>query len=484
MGLLSFLGIGKKTAPQAATIPQNGYEGAATFSRDRSTLWVSSPEQTINPPAPTRNTMLATTRYLVNNFPLCERILSVSEQYAIGGGIIANAATSDNDFNERATAAFDKWASSPFCSSNNQATLYQMQRLIVRELLQAGECFIVLIKTQQGYPQIMLASSEQVRHSGEQSDSSVDGLYVDAFGKVTAYNIFLGETHIVVPASDVIHLLRQRHIGQLRGISPFAASLNSARDIKDIIQLTKKAVKTHSGLAVAVTRKSAQAGNGMYGELAPVVNSAGTSTQGVEQAFAGANVILAEGENVELLSSDRPSENLTNFVELLTRDVCLNLSIPFEFVYSAEKLTGTAVRFALADFSFYCQNIQTLLCDGFLQRLYSWVIASFIKDGRLAPPVNAEPWAVSWGLPISITVDQGRVTNAEISLLQNSLLTYDSFWSARGKNYKDELRQRAKEEQFLNELAAEMNIDVNRLRTLAAGSPSIVDDKEEAAKAA
>lgn len=114
-----------------------------------------------------------------------------------------------------------------------------------------------------------------------------------------------------------------------------------------------------------------------------------------------------------------------------------------------------------------------------MARLYGWVIASFIKSGKLAPPKGDEPYAVSWGLPISITVDQSRVSNTEIALLQNSLLTYDQFYSARGKNFKEELRQRAKEEQYLNELAAEMNLDINRLRTLAAGAPSIVEEEEE-----
>jgi len=146
---------------------------------------------------------------------------------------------------------------------------------------------------------------------------------------------------------------------------------------------------------------------------------------------------------------------------------------------NSEKLTGTAIRFVLNDAAFAFRDIQDRIIDGGLTRIYSWVIASFIKDGKLPSPVNDLPWPVSFTRPLSITVDQTRVSSAEIQLLQNSLLTYADFWNARGKDWREELRQHAKEEQFLDELSKETGVSVNRLRALPAGSASIQEPAPE-----
>ena len=492
-----FQGLVGKNKNQAA-IAVGGFEAAA-YTRDRSFIYTYDDNALATQDTYSRQELTRITRYLVNNYPLFERILSVSEIYGVGSGIVANAATLDPVFNQKATDAFDKWASSAFCSVNNQYNLYEMQKLIVRELLVAGEVFIVLVKSPDtNYPQLMLVNTENVRHSGDATDDSVNGLYVNAYGKVTAYNIFTGTNFQKVDASNVIHLMRHKQIGQLRGITAFAASLNAARDHKDCIVLEKKAIKVHSSLAAVIKKESASAGAaGAFGAVVPNPVIAPNTTpalpavnKGLERAFAGAVVYTGKDEDIKLISSQRSSDGFIKFLELLIRDVCLNLSLPYEFLVNADKLTSGGIRFAIADASFYFGNLQTILIDGFLNRLYSWVVASMIKDGKLEAPANDElPWHVSFTKPISVTIDQNRLSNTEIALLQNSLLTFEAYYSARGKNWQQELAQRAKEEAYLNELSKETGIDINRLRTLAAGSASITpvqipDSAEEDCKAA
>jgi len=264
---------------------------------------------------------------------LVERVLTAIECYGVGAGLIANASTTDSDFNHQASQAFDKWGNSVFCSANNQYTLYEQQKLIARELILAGEIFIVLVKAATGYPQLTLVSSENVRHSGDKKDDSIDGLYVDDYGKVTAYNIFSGKTYQKVDAGNVIHLLRHKNIGQLRGIGSFAASLNSMRDHKDCMLLEKKAVKVHSSLALVVEKTGGEATNGgIAGELMGAnVSVTGKPNVGLERAFGGAVTYLEKGEKVTPISSDRSTSGFQAFLELLVRDVCLNISIPYEF---------------------------------------------------------------------------------------------------------------------------------------------------------
>lgn len=460
-----------------AQVAVGGFEAAA-FSRDRSVIYHGNEGNYAQQDTYGRQELVSLTRYLVNNYPLFERILTVAEIYGVGNGIIANATTSDDAFNTLNTEVFDTWACSPFCSSNQQYNFYEMQKLIVRELLIAGEVFILLVKSGSGYPQLMLVNSESVRHTGKPGDDSINGLYVDDFGKVTAYNVFTGNGFQKVDASNVIHLMRHKQIGQLRGVSAFAASLNAARDHKDCLILEKKAIKVHAALAAVVQRKEGSGNtSGAFGNIAPQAAPEGTSRSnvGLERAFSGAVVYADKDEDIKLLTSERSTQGFLNFLEMLLRDVCLNLSIPYEFLVNAEKLSGTGVRFALGDAAFFFNSLQTMLIDGALTRIYSWVTASNIKDGKIAAPVDGLPWNVAWTKPISITIDQQRMSNVEISLLQNSLLTYEAYYSARGKNWQHELRQRAYEERFLNELSVETGISIARLKALPAGAPAMPD---------
>jgi len=477
--LKSFLG--KKNQPQAV-FNIGGYEAAA-ITRDRSYIYPYPREDQTNPNSYPRHEIAHLTRYLVNNYALAERILSVSEIYGIGAGLVANPGTHDQEFNEAYAPMFERWADNAFCSANNQYNFYEMQKLIVRELIIAGEVFIVLIKSPSGYPQLMLVASEDVRQSGQADDTSIDGLYVDDYGKITAYNVFSGKVMQKVDASNVIHLMRHKQIGQLRGVGAFAASLNSMRDVKDLLMLEKKAVKVHSTLAAVVKKNGGEARvNGTFGDLAVIpgtlpANTPQTPAQSLsnfalERAFPGAVSYMEPGEDVELLSSDRSTDGFMAHLETLIREVCLNISIPYEFLVNAEKLTGTGIRFALSDAAFYFSNLQNILIDGALNRIYAWVTASFINDGKIKAPANDLPWPVSFTKPISITVDQQRVTNAEIALLQNSLLTYEAFYSARGKDWKAELRQHAQEEAFLDQLSKETGVSIFRLRALVANNPA------------
>ena len=475
----------KASASPQASYALDGYE-AASYSRDRSQVFTPPADRMTNPAPYTRNEILRLSRFLVNNYPLAERILSATEIYAVGPGLVGNAVTADKVFNENATRAFDSWAANAFCSANNHYNLYEMQKLIAREYILAGEVFVVMVKSPvTSYPQLMLVSSEQVRHSGAADDNSVDGLFMDAFGKVTAYNIFTGAAFQKIDASNVIHLIRHKQIGQLRGIGGMAASLNSMRDVKDVMLLEKKAMKAHSMLTLAITKKGGDAGpGGLLGGGIPV-DARGTPTAGqtnrrLENPFGGAAIILGEGEDIELLTSERTTENFARFCEMLTRDTCLNLSLPYEFLVNADKLTGTAVRFVLSDADAFFRSVQDALLDGTMIRIYGWVISSFINSGKLAAPAGGLlPWDCAWTRPLKSSVDTQRNSTSDIALLQNSLLSFEGYYSSRGKDWKAELRQRAAEEKFLNELAVETGVDINRLRALTAGAMPIPGEVPE-----
>lgn len=486
MGFFNLFKRTKDVAPaKQALVAVDGFE-AATFSRDRSFILTPGSEAMVNPSEFTRNEITRMSRYLINNYPLAERIASLCEIYGVSAGISANAATQDATFNAAATYTFGAWADSVFCTSDNEMSFYEAQRVMARELLIAGEFFIVLEKAGSGYPQLHLVQSEQVRHSGTAQDSSVDGIYFDASGRALAFNIFTGASFTKVDSSNVIHLKRVKNIGQKRGVGMFASALNAMRDHKDMHILIKKSLKTHLAMAAIVNKKVADAESGIAQGITPIdpsttLPTSGKTNRGLEKAFGGHVAYMQEGEDVKLLTSEHPTANILAFLELIMRDVCLSVSLPYEFVVNADKLTGTGVRFALSDSAFFFQTLQNLLIDGALNRIYSWVIASFIKLGKLDSPANdVLPWDVTYTRPCSLTVDQGRMSNAEIALLQAGLINREMYFSARGKDWQKEADQLLAETRYMMMKAESLGIPLSLVLPTKQGASAITEESAPA----
>lgn len=466
MGFFNFFKRTKDVAPaKRAYVAVDGFE-AASFTRDRAFIITPGSDSMINPSEFTRHEITRMSRYLINNYPLAERIASLCEIYGVGAGIAANAATKDAEFNGAATFAFSNWADSPFSTSDNELSFYEAQRCMARELLITGEVFVVLEKAGTGYPQLHLVSSEKVRHSGSPDDTSVDGIYFDSNGRAVAYNIFTGSTFQKVESGNVIHLKRVKNVGQRRGVGMFASALNAMRDHKDMHILIKKSLKTHLAMAAIVRKKVPDAESGIAQGITPVdantLPTTAKANRGLERVFGGHVAYMQEGEDVDLITSEHPTANILAFLELIMRDVCLSVSLPYEFVVNPDKLTGTGVRFALSDAAFFFQTLQNILIDGALNRIYSWVVASFIKLGKLAPPTGDElPWDVTYTRPCSLTVDQGRMSNAEIALLQAGLINREMYFSARGRDWQKEADQLLAETRYMMMKAAELGIPLS-----------------------
>jgi len=450
---------------EAQTLPVAGYEGAQNFTYDRSFLYKTGHDEETQVTY-ARAELLETTRYLIKNSPILEKIRLTVENYSVGPGISVQANSSDKEFNKTLTKQFDNWCRSPLSSHLNDLTFYEIQRLVASELIIAGEVFLVLMKSSKGWPELQIVKSERVKSTGKKSDKSVDGLFLDGDGRVVAYQIFFGKKPTTVQAQDVIHIKRVTEPGQLRGISTFASALNALRDHKDLVLLEKKALKAHSVFAAAVKKKSGgDVGDGTFGAATRNnTKRAGTRAQAnpaLERIVGGGQVAyLAEGEELQLMASSRTNDayqGFLNFLELLAREVCLTSGLPYDFVVNPNQ-TGPGMRFIISDAAAVFEAIQLLITDRLIARVFPWVAASLMKRGdiTLTPPND---WYLhSCTLPESITIDQGRRDAADLNFLNAGLTTYDEFYSARGKNWEAQLSQRINEQEWIIKECEKRNI--------------------------
>lgn len=156
------------------------------------------------------------------------------------------------------------------------------------------------------------------------------------------------------------------------------------------------------------------------------------------------------------------------------RDVCLAVSLPYNFVIDPAGVNGTGIRFVIQQAASYFGNLQTIIIDGGLNRVYSWVIAKQIKNGKLkGPNGDVLPWDCNWTRPASITIDPTRVSNTEISLLEAGLLNRQNFWSQRGIDWKSASNQWLDEIDYLVAEAKRRGLPVELVLRARQGAPAM-----------
>jgi len=445
---------------------------SATFTKDRSIIYRTSYNDTVNPTTYTQSEVNSLARYMVSNDALVTRLLNVTSIYSIGTGLIPNATTGNEEFDIKANEAFDNWGSSVFCDASNHQNLWEMQHTITKELLLTGNVYIVLSKSKSGFPQIQLFAAESCKNSGKPDDKSIDGINYNESGVAISYVI----DGNIIDAANVIHLVKGNDfVGAKKGKSAFYCCMNDIRDWKNLLEAEILSCKLHANVALQIARNSNDNAQGAFGEdllgEQKAQKDIATPNPIAEKIYKGAVLYTDENEKINLLASERTSEGFVRTNEILLRKICMAVGCPYEFIYNSEKLSGTSVRLVLQDFAYYVRSYQDTLLEGMMQRLYAWVIASLIKDGKL--PKQDNYWKVKFVRPMLPTVDAGRQNTSTVLLMQNGLLNLDTYYSQLGLNWKDEIKERVNEISYMKKLCEETGIDLNLLLTLQAGSSQI-----------
>lgn len=395
-------------------------------------------ERTLTPSA--RKQVLGLARFLHANNGMVRGAVADLTRYSVGGGLVPQSQAAP-EIADAYESFWKEW--SKIADSTGRRTFEQLQQLASLRMDVDGDIGFVLRKTSTGYPQLQLVEGHAI--GSEATDEGwFDGVRVSPDGRPIAYRV-LGpdKAHTDIDARDFILLAETERAGQQRGLSALAHALDHVRDVADILDYEKTGVKMAASIGVAITTQGGAVDEGASyiesGADAPV--SAGGSP--LETFEAGMVPRLRLGEKIESFASNRPNPSFVGFVEHLLRDISVGLGLPFEFIWSADKLGGASQRFILAKAQRRFEQRQAYLTSALLNRVWGWVIASAIKRGDL--PKSADWWRVRWQAPAKITVDVGREAAANRDDIRMGLRTLQEDAGERGLDWL-ELRDQAERE--------------------------------------
>ena len=416
-----------------------------------------------------RRELLRFSRWLYKNSGVVHGAINDMATYSVGKGILLHAQSRDETFNEQAEALWNEW--SKIADVRGQLDLRELTLSWSRAIDRDGEVFVILTEDRFGIPHLQTVSSHNVKSDDFNApENEHDGVATNSAGRPVAY-IVNGRR---VAARDILHIYDPMYHDALRGVSSLACCINNLFDIREILKFEKQGVKLNSAIATTIKTNQPADGAGFLGNKSKADSANEKVT--LEQIIGGGTIPrLAPGEELESHTSNRPSPTFDGFINHFIRDLASGIGLPYEFIWDPTNLSGTTNRFVLEKAQRRFEQRQETIIKH-LNRVYTWFISKQIERGTL-PRVD-QWWKAEWSRPRKITVDAGRQSKANIEEIKAGLKTYAEDYAERGLNWREQLRQRAQEEAFIEQLANDLNVDRVRITQRTPNETANIDDDE------
>lgn len=443
-----------------------------------------SADAAIIPDAPT---LIARARQMVRDDCHAASIKRAFVRNVIGRGIIPMPSTQtvggSRDFDTAAERMFWDWASDPRkCDIERRRDLWQIQRWVVGEMVEAGDALVVLSQVYDAPGRtrlvLQLIEAEQLdRYRTTYADESGErevrgGVEVDEYGAAVAYWIYtdhpndyigygrigtrLGSDSIRIPADRVCHVFDPDRARQTRGASRLAPAMLRLRDLSTYDNAQLLAAKAEACIGLMIT--SDLANSDRIGLAQPADGEGGadrTDADGNDELAMQPLMVarLAPGEKVEPFTPTRPGTVYEPFTTRQLRSIAAGVGVSYEQV--ARDFTGgtySSQRQGMLEDQREYRPLQELVIAQLCRRVYEAWMDTEILNGRLAAPAytrEKSKWQYCMWMPDGWPwIDPEKEANAAEKALAMGLDTKQRLLAERGRNWQEVATQRAEEERY------------------------------------
>jgi lambda family phage portal protein len=448
--------------------PRARYEGArGTPNRSLLPGVVQSARMDVN--AIDRAELVRKSRYFEKNNAFVNRLADLFEQYTVGQGLAFFPASSDDAWNARALGYWRDWQK--FADLSSRLSFGTLQGIIARSLFVDGEIFILLTSGETGNPRIQLIESHRVRTpSRERTNASIiDGIEVDARGRPIAYHIAVDsdtreERFSRADAQFVVHVFEPGRPGQMRGLPALYPVLNDLHDLDDLQVFEMQAAKEAAQVTNVIKTAT--------GELddSDLIRGTVTGSDDVDRddyyrdVFGGRAKVLKHGDEFSQFQITRPAAATSGYWDYLTAKICAGVGIPKEIVLPSS-MQGTSIRSVLDVANAFFRARSAVIADHF-RRVYEYVIEVSLGNEVALRPSPADWYRSTYRSPRAINVDVGRNSAAAVAEFKCGMRTLQSIYAETGEDWREQLRQKAAEIAFAQQLATEFGIERAEIMTL------------------
>jgi lambda family phage portal protein len=354
-------------------------------------------------------------RDLSRNNPWATKACRAIPSHMVRSGIRATLNHSNPETKKKAQALWDAWFESSQCDADGRTNGYGLERLVVRQVVEAGEVLarFRLRRQSDGLDVPLQVQVVEADHIDSTRDNSAgvsslpsarrqrQGIEFDARGKRAGYWLFpehpaygmLYKTSVFVPADNVAHVYRVERPGQVRGIPWGAPCLLSLRDLGDWADATMLRTKLAACFAAFVTTDA---------DLDDPDAVAATPTgKDVEDLEPGLVEYLRPGQTVSF-TNPPGVEGMDEFPKVTLRGIAVGYGVPVHVLTGdLSDVNFSSARIGNLDFDAELEAWrEDWLVPQFLQPLFAaWLSQAFVA-GQLPEDVT-----VSWTPPPAPLID-------------------------------------------------------------------------------
>lgn len=458
-------------------------------------------------------------RALVRDNAYAWNVVDTIVSNVIGSGITAQSTyeTPDGedieDVNDARDKAFTEWCE--VADINGELTFSEIQILAQREIAEAGEVLIRLIKTSgkeyRGITRPVPLALELIeadrlslerdtfatRLNKDNGNRIIRGIELDDKGKPVAYWIYPEHPNSPysvrsqiperINASEILHLYRKDRVGQTRGVTWFAPIMSWMRDLGVYVDNEIQASAVASCFGVVIKRTS-PIGSLMAPEGEDTVDSNGNRLSYLEPGMV---TELGVDESIECINPGRPNSASEPWINLMLRGICAGTGTNYEAIAKDfSKTSYSSSRTSkLEDRPRYERN-QKYIVNHLCLPVWDEFCNAAAREGLDDFPTSTELLEdrrgvapVEWQLPEQEWVDPTSEQTAAQNSIDNFMSTYQDEIGARGGSYRAKFYQAAKEKRLRLKLgllkADEQTAQMMAAQTGAAGPTDEVAAERE-----
>jgi hypothetical protein len=417
--------------------------------------------------------IMSRARDIYSNLGCVYNAINEQVEFSIGDGWQAEFTGEDTAF--AATASV--WL-------NNYHTWYLNRELKIatKSVLRDGDILAVYTADDSGTPRVLWVPAHRIGsrdngtiEEGEYAGHVIcNGVIKTKKGKTVAYNILGdaddGSEDQQVSAENSRLVFEQSYPDQTRGISAIAAGIPDLDAYKQIKEFELLAIKhdAHWVAQLVVPPEEIDDVAGEYSDSPYATRqTVSGSRQVTREVMQGGEIALwrtDRGGKLEMLSGNRPGPNTAAFL----LDHCLKnafqaMRYPVEIAYDLNsKGAGTKAAFAKAQRRI--DEIQSAIIFPVWQDIIQYIVASAIAKGILPYSKDWYKWRPTY--PRDAVLDAHRDIKVDIEMYNRGWTTGTQIASSHGLNWKENIEEKAKELQYVKEIAAKYGINKGELLML------------------
>jgi len=442
-------------ARQLGRVVRAKFDSAQTTADNRR-HWANadglSPNAAISPEV--RRILRNRARYEVANNSYAKGIVLTLANDTIGTGPRLQMLTDVKNDNDRVERAFEQWSKA--------IDLPEKLRTMRLARAESGEVFGILTSNPAVDAPVQLdlrlIEPEQVTSTPGRLPriGEADGITFDTFGNPINYTVLRshpGNSGVfassgdfdTIPAAAVIHYYRADRPGQWRGIPDITPSLPLFAQLRRYTLAVIAAAETAADFAAVIYTDAPP--NGEADPLEPMDNVE------LEKRMA---TVLPGGWKLGQLQAEQPATTYAEFKREILNEIARCLNMPFNV--AAGNSSGYNYASGRLDHQTYFKSIrvdqchmQTVVLDRILS---AWFDEAVLIEGLLPQSMRLTGVATphTWFWDGMEHVDPAKEATAQATRLANHTTTLACEFARQGRDWEDELRQRAREIELMNEL--------------------------------